>query len=1145
MTPSEVRLLPRESPAYNSAMNPGFAQEVARIGRLARRWAALRAVLRGAGVGLAVWLLLGAVDYSLRTADGGLRWLTSGVAWAALAAALWRFVWKAWPARLDAVAAARRLEDCFPELRDRLASACEFAARPGESAWGSGELRRAAVEEAGRLAAKFDLGRALDVGPVRRSGAALAAVVLSATLLTICDFPSARRALVRLAAPWANEEWPSENRLFWIGLPHRAAAGGELEVAVGDASGRPPGAVDLWIWREGDPEERIERASMRRRDDRFVYRIDRLSRSVWLRAAGGDDRSMAWAAVEVVEPPALARLEVRLVPPDYTGRPSELAGQPLRALAGSRVEIGGAATSVLSGVRIRSADGEEGVVAKGRLRSGGREFTFSAHPDEAWMLRRSGAFVLELIDETGMRGEGRRFAVQVLPDEPPTIAWELPEPDAAATAGAKLPVRLVAKDDLAVRRVGLRYRRLDRSASSEAGGVEGKPNDPENGSGGRAESTERSDSESDEDARGAKSSEASDRPEGAGERGTSESGESGEGGESGEAGESDSVDGRLELYEGPERAAPPGEMMGDLPGESRPIDARWDLARLPGLRAGDTIELWIAAEDYLGQVVESPVRRLQIIADSEFEERQGRRETHLLQRLEEALRLQREVRSQTTAVATALRETGRIESSQADRLQAAELQQRQVLRALGADRDGVVGLIDLMLAELADNRVDNSGLVRRLTDLRRELNLLARDHLPFISPSLVAVRKSAQGEAGRTAADGGDAARERARTDEWSTQLAQADRHAEAVVTRLERLLGELAPWDELRRLQRDFGKLVREQRDLQRQTAELLKESDGALDRGTRRGAERMQAAERQYELERRFARLVEQVAEQEGRAREAGPPESRSTLEAALQTAERSEAGPKMREAGQTLSENRVGRAVRLQGEAIEALESFTAALAGREPATAPPALAGAERAIVELLAAQEAVRPTFAKMADERPDPASPETDAQRRRRDELTAVELELARRTLGVAEQAGDEQAVALTLDGVARETERLVEGLQRDERPADLLERLDGVVRRLRALVESLQADRPGERAGGEGPEDPSDPAEGPRQERALADLKLLQSLQRELERRTGELAQRRAREGATTPELARELMELAKQQARLADLVGKLLSGP
>ncbi len=62
---------------------------------------------------------------------------------------------------------------------------------------------------------------------------------------------------------------------------------------------------------------------MRLLNGAMVARKESVTRPFSYRAEGGDDQSMEWIRLEVVEPPRLESLKLALHPPAYTGLPAE------------------------------------------------------------------------------------------------------------------------------------------------------------------------------------------------------------------------------------------------------------------------------------------------------------------------------------------------------------------------------------------------------------------------------------------------------------------------------------------------------------------------------------------------------------------------------------------------------------------------------------------------------------------------------------------------------------------------------------------------------------------------------------------------------------------------------------------------------
>ena len=86
-------------------------------------------------------------------------------------------------------------------------------------------------------------------------------------------------------------------------------------------------------------------------DSAFVT-LKRVAQSMQYRITGGDDFSMPWQTVNVVEPPQIASLQIRLQPPHYTAYASFPSQRHIRALEGSTILLEGEATKPLQSVRV-------------------------------------------------------------------------------------------------------------------------------------------------------------------------------------------------------------------------------------------------------------------------------------------------------------------------------------------------------------------------------------------------------------------------------------------------------------------------------------------------------------------------------------------------------------------------------------------------------------------------------------------------------------------------------------------------------------------------------------------------------------------------------------------------------------------------
>jgi hypothetical protein len=171
----------------------------------------------------------------------------------------------------------------------------------------------------------------------------------------------------------------------------------------------------------------------------------------------------------VMHRPRIAQLDVRVVPPAYTGQPSRSlrtgAGDVL-ALAGSRVEVRLETSRPVMSVKIVRETDAGAVshrpmrVERGRARG-------------AFTLTEPGTWWVEMVAEDGVAGDDPvRWSLSLLPDRSPTLNAQLPEPDDLIPEQLAVPLWADAYDDFGISRVRLRYRLVSSMLSPDSVGEE-------------------------------------------------------------------------------------------------------------------------------------------------------------------------------------------------------------------------------------------------------------------------------------------------------------------------------------------------------------------------------------------------------------------------------------------------------------------------------------------------------------------------------------------------------------------------------------------------------------------------------------------------------------------------------------------------
>lgn len=445
-------------------------QKIGEVRRRARALLVTYGLCVVAGTLLVSVMAVGLADYFIHFRDRGVRMIcllsVVGVSgWVA-----YRYLLTALRSQLKDVEVALRIERRFPAFQDRLASTIEFLKQSEDDPRaGSALLRRTVIAQTTAEAERLKLSDAIDWRPARRALGIAAAICAVAILLAALDPLGARMAVARLVQPFGGPAWPKANHLAFKNPPRRIALGQPFEVEVIDEwKARLPNEVRLFF-RYHDDSQTVE--AMHFRNGAMVFRKEQIERPFAYRAEGGDDDSLDWIDLQVVEPPLVERMEVRLHYPEYTGWEPKTAEPHLRALVGTRVEMDAKTTK-----RIRSATLliENGPKISAVVKADGYGFTLPVKPagDKSdaleFKVEKSGAYTFDLEDLEGFHGAREiRYEIRAVEDRAPTVSLDEPASNIFVTADAVIPFKIVAKEDLAIREIALHHSRSDNTSEGE------------------------------------------------------------------------------------------------------------------------------------------------------------------------------------------------------------------------------------------------------------------------------------------------------------------------------------------------------------------------------------------------------------------------------------------------------------------------------------------------------------------------------------------------------------------------------------------------------------------------------------------------------------------------------------------------------
>ena len=526
----------------------------------------------------------------------------------------------------------------------------------------------------------------------------------------------------------------------------------------------------LYRWENTDGSVAAESEPMRFVNGAMVARRESVQRPFSYRVEGGDDRSMPWRRVEVVEPAAVESFTITLIPPAYTGWPPRPSEGNIRALVGTRVEIAGTATKPLASLSLCLDSGRE---IAGTLGEDGRSFTVGRSGQPPFLVEKSGFYGFRLadpeLDRPAADGPGEpRWEIKAIADNPPSIAIVLPPADIFVTPSAMVPLRMVAKDDLGLRSIELEFTVSGSKSASPGLSRSGATNEKEKPPEGRTPAAACT----------------------------------------------------VRLYEGPKqtKSGPEALPAAGNSGETREASYDWSLGDLK-LRPGTVVTFRGVATDYQPRSVKSEPRRLSIITPEDLADRLAARQAALLDELKRVLQLQRQSREQVVAVEILAREVGRLAQREIDRLRGAELSQRQVTQTLTSRTDGIPAQITALLADLTNNKIDSPDVQRRMQAVHAKIEQLAAGELAIVERSLTTTIKAGQIQWEGSAAQRPPIGKPNVAV---ADPLAETSKNQEKAIRALEQMLAELGRWGSFRRFHSDVGQLLREQQELNQSSREL-----------------------------------------------------------------------------------------------------------------------------------------------------------------------------------------------------------------------------------------------------------------------------------------------------------------------------------
>ncbi|MCL4207514.1 MAG: hypothetical protein KJ000_33945 [Pirellulaceae bacterium] len=1175
-------------------------RRVQEVNRRVRRATSVYALAASLLLVVSVVFLIGLLDYVVRFEDFGIRLIGSGLVFVAVIWSVRRWLWPGLGYRPSDLQIAQWIEQRFPELQNRLSSGLAFVGQSEHDAIaGSADLRRAVVAQATGDIESLDVDGCVDLRQPWRTALAAGAVCLLVAVFCVLDPASAGLAARRLAMPWQSAPWPRRHQLVFVDPPVRLAAGSDFEVELFDGRGELPDAVQIHYWFDGAAESEIQTKNMNRLNDRMVHRLENVQLSFRYRASGGDDTAMAWRHLEVVEPPRIEELKLHLHPPAYTGWPVESSGENVVALQGTKIAVIGRVDQPVSAVDLRVAEEqrEEEKTWNAKVGGDGLTFALSANDSAPWIVEASGRYWFEVTDPEGLRGRGdRAWNLRVVPDAAPVVTLEKPGANTFVMATAVVPVRATVKDDLALQSVAIGYRRGDQPESDEQGFelYRGPDKPPAAANGGLRFASELGDSRPIESTWDL--SRIADLQPGTwielwmvAEDYKPQSGQS-------------SVR-RLTIISAEELderlAARQAFILGQLNeilrlqqetrAQTKQIEIELEVAGELDKQDVDQLQSAELNQRQVGRNLTDPTdgvaAQITAVLDELATNRVDNPET--LRRMSELLGAVNQIGQQhlpeiQRQLVSSLRlARSAVPSDDSGGIDSATGELRQSLSSVGGGQDQVIAMLENLLGDLS--QWDNyRRFAREISRIRREqqtiteqtdqlrLNTLGQRPEDLSPQDKAALKRQSerQSELARRL-DKTLGRMDQMRAELTDTEPLAAEMLADAVhLARQAAISGRMREGG--RQIEENqVGQAVDTQRHVENDLADLLDALANRREQELGRRAQGLDEAQRQIEQLRRNLETLRQQLEQNQQTTDADARrrelerlarqaealgDEAKRLERRLQrlqaekTAESLEqAASHLQQAAQAGQEGQAAETMQHTKEAEQALEQAQQRLQAQrqklEKDLFQETMARLEQQITALVRRQQGLLDTAIDLELARGDSESPFSKAQLTSLRDLAQAQRVLSAETTRLAEQVVQSRVFALGLRGAATEMDYAARAIDRQQTGATTERHQRNAMARLGNLIEALKKDAPSQDPPPEAPPSGQTPPEQAGEDaiQKLAELKLLRTMQIEVNRQTAELGDVVQKGGSEAEAALRRMDELAAEQGRLADLMLEL----
>jgi len=428
-------------------------QLIDQVANRCRWYVRCRAALYSAMLMLACFLGMVTFDWIIQHRLSQIAWLQFACLLAMLILICRRWAVPAWKFELTDFQAARRIEQSHAELGQRLSVLCDLrnSVQQGER-----RLEFMAVMESQLEAelVKFQIGECFRVRVLRRP-----LLLTCLLLLTLFSFAIGFQSTFALASqrtlsPWTFKHWPRRHELTVVDHREKVSMGADYQIKIVSQNWLFPREVFVDVRWDGD----VEYSTLKVNSNFNVHELvlPQVQQSFAYRIHGGDYEADQWRDVTIVSPPVVMLSKVIIYPPVYTELESYESDAAARVLHGSQLQFQATIDRPLQQATLLFLGEAEEKRILLTQQSLANSIVLSL--SEPMSILSSGTLDLELIDEDGVVSRDLvDIDLNVIEDHEPIVNILSPHAETLLTAAGRLPLVMVATDDLQITQAWLQY----------------------------------------------------------------------------------------------------------------------------------------------------------------------------------------------------------------------------------------------------------------------------------------------------------------------------------------------------------------------------------------------------------------------------------------------------------------------------------------------------------------------------------------------------------------------------------------------------------------------------------------------------------------------------------------------------------------